>query len=74
MLELADFITEAKEQKSLEKQGLVSVATESYCTSWCPGRELNPYARRLRILSPLRLPISSPGHQATGRSFYTSGA
>ena len=29
--------------------------------SWCPGRESNPHALRLRILSPLRLPISSPG-------------
>ena len=29
--------------------------------SWCPGRESNPHTFRSRILSPLRLPISSPG-------------
>ena len=28
---------------------------------WCPRRGSNPYTLRLRILSPLRLPISSLG-------------
>jgi hypothetical protein len=27
---------------------------------WCAGRDSNPYALRLRVLSPLRLPIPSP--------------
>ena len=28
---------------------------------WCPGRDLNPHASRLRLLRPLRLPIPPPG-------------
>ena len=29
---------------------------------WCPGPESNRHASRRGILSPLRLPISPPGH------------
>ena len=29
---------------------------------WCPGPESNRHALRRGILSPLRLPISPPGH------------
>ena len=37
------------------------VGHTALCAAWCPGRESNPHTFRLRILSPLRLPVSSPG-------------
>src|SRR5690606_8402260 len=38
---------------------------------WCPGPESNRHALRRGILSPLRLPISPPGHG--GRATSTNG-
>ena len=37
------------------------VGQSAVCEPWCPGRESNPHTFRSRILSPLRLPVSSPG-------------
>src|SRR5690606_14030 len=39
--------------------------------NWCPERDLNPHALRLRILSPVCLPISSSGLHMPARTKQT---
>ena len=38
---------------------------------WCPGSDSNRHALRRGILSPLRLPISSPGQSKKGEDYGT---
>ena len=38
---------------------------------WCPGPESNRHASRRGILSPLRLPISPPGHGREDQDYAT---
>ena len=45
------------------RRPLRHVGAWGLCVAWCPGRESNPHTFRPRILSPLRLPISSPGRE-----------
>jgi hypothetical protein len=45
---------------SIEKKG--EVFKQFAENRWCPGPESNRHASRRGILSPLRLPISPPGH------------
>ena len=48
--------------------GMKANGCELQETPWYPGRGSNPYASRPRILSPLRLPVSSPGLGGGGLS------
>lgn len=41
---------------------------------WCPGPESNRHASRRGILSPLRLPISPPGHGREDQDYDTNFA
>src|SRR5574344_512367 len=56
-----------KRSKKVSKKPVV-VATCWFLHFWCPGPDLNRYGFEVRgILSPLRLPISPPGHQMVPR-------
>ncbi len=62
-----DFIFAKKTMQTSLKDMLIVYELRNDNEEWCPGPESNRHDRNGRgILSPLRLPVSPPGHYFGG--------